>query len=385
MREFNRVSVRGFRKLVAIEGLELRPFTVMIGANGVGKTSLLDVFGLLAASAAGKLNDRMGELGGIGSLLTRGVAESVEFDLSMDVPNYPPVQYHLAISPRGPGYAISSETLTQQSKSSCQSPFKHIDSRFDSIHYFDPTAKRLVRPTWEHDPLETSLSQVPKMYQQCEDFRKRVASLAYYAAANFDTARKSPVRLPQQMRPATLPGPAGEELVSCLYYLRELKRDRFEAIKDALRAGFPDFERLDFPPVAAGTLAMTWKDKSFPEPIFLHELSEGMLRFLWLVTLLQSPGLTEVTLIDEPEVSLHPELLRLLVELMREASSRSQLIVATHSDRLVRFLEPREVLVCDAVDGRTQMTWADAMNLNGWIEDYALDELWRLGRVGGRS
>ena len=60
-------------------------------------------------------------------------------------------------------------------------------------------------------------------------------------------------------------------------------------------------------------------------------------------------------MIDEPEVDLHPELLSLLADLMREASmrnQRTQLIVATHSDRLIRFLEPKEVVVMDiAEDG----------------------------------
>ncbi len=65
---------------------------------------------------------------------------------------------------------------------------------------------------------------------------------------------------------------------------------------------------------------MTWKDKNFSRPLYMHQLSEGTLRFLWLVTLLQSPDLTKVTLIDEPEVSLHLELLQLLADIMREAS-----------------------------------------------------------------
>ena len=68
--------------------------------------------------------------------------------------------------------------------------------------------------------------------------------------------------------------------------------DRFETIEATLRAGFPGFERLNFPPVAAGTLAMTWKDKTSKNPFYMHQLSEGTLRFLWLATLLQSPGLT---------------------------------------------------------------------------------------------
>jgi predicted ATPase len=182
-----------------------------------------------------------------------------------------------------------------------------------------------------------------------------------------------------------MPGKDGEDLVSCLYYLREAKRDRFEAVEDALRVAFPTFERLDFPPVAAGTLTMAWKDKHYTRPMYAHQLSEGTLRFIWLVTLLQSPGLPTVTLIDEPEVSLHPEMLRLLTELMREAATRTQLIVATHSDRFVRFLKPAELMVCDLNDaGRTVVTRANELDLDEWMEDYSLDQLWSMGRLGGR-
>jgi predicted ATPase len=102
--------------------------------------------------------------------------------------------------------------------------------------------------------------------------------------------------------------------------------------------------------------------------------------------LLQSPDLPHVTLIDEPEVSLHPELLSLLAGLLREASERSQIVVATHSDRLIGFLKPDEVVVADVgEDGRTTMNWADSLNLDEWLKEYSLDELWRNGRLGARS
>jgi predicted ATPase len=114
-------------------------------------------------------------------------------------------------------------------------------------------------------------------------------------------------------------------------------------------------------------------------------LSEGTLRFLWLATLLQSPGLTALTLLDEPEVSLHPDLLNLLADLLREASSRTQLVVATHSDRLIRFLQPKEVLLLDSNDdGMSTLTWADQLDLDAWLKDYSLDELWSNGRLGAR-
>jgi predicted ATPase len=131
---------------------------------------------------------------------------------------------------------------------------------------------------------------------------------------------------------------------------------------------------------------MTWKDSCFGKPLYMNELSEGTLRFLWLVSLLLSPSLSTVTMIDEPEVSLHPELLSLLADLMREASARTQLIVATHSDRLVRFLEPKEVLVMDSdEEGLTTATWADHLDLDKWMADYTLDEVWRMGSMGGRA
>src|SRR3989442_8987491 len=221
------------------------------------------------------------------------------------------------------------------------------------------------------------------MFREPEEFRSRLASSTFYHVLNVEP--RSPVRLPQPLRPATLPGKNGEDLISCLFYLRETERDRFEAVEDALRAAFPAFVRLDFPPVAAGTLSMTWKEKNFRHPLFMHQLSEGTLRFLWLTTLLQSPGLTAVTLLDEPEVSLHPELLNLLAGLMREASSRTQLIVATHSDRLIRFLQPREVVVCDlAKDGTAEAKWADTLDLEQWLSEYTLDQVWSMGRLRGR-
>jgi len=197
---------------------------------------------------------------------------------------------------------------------------------------------------------------------------------------------RSPVKLPQPMKPATLPGVDGEDLVPYLYYLRESNRERFDVIVDSLRAAFADLEELSFPPVAAGVLAMTWKDKNFKKPIYMNELSEGTLRFIWLVSLLLSPNLSTVTMIDEPEVSLHPELLGMLPGIMREASRRTQLIVATHSDRFIRFLRPEEVVVMDIDEsGCATATWADSMDVEAWLAEYSLDEVWRMGRMGGRA
>lgn len=381
MYKINRIRITGLRRLRELD-LRVRPFTTLIGANGVGKTTFLDVFSLLSASASGNLNSTVSQFGGMTSLLTRGMSEELSFLVDMEVPGYEPLEYELHLSARGTGYSIAKETLVQQRGH--PRPFKHIDSSDGNIRYYEKDEGRLVRPNWEHNLLETSLSQVPKMFREPEELRRILATATRYHV--LDVGPRAPVKMPQTMRPATLPGPHGEDLVPYLYYLREIDRNRFDAILDSLRAAFPDFEELNFPPVAAGTLAMTWKDRQFSKPIYMHELSEGTLRFIWLVSLLQSPNLSVVTMIDEPEVSLHPELLSLLADLMREASRRTQLIVATHSDRLIRFLTPKEVVVMDITeDGCASATWADSLDLEQWLAEYTLDEVWRMGRMGGRS
>jgi len=385
MNKISRLKVEGFRRLGAID-LPMHSPMVLIGANGVGKTSLLDVLSVLSASAAGGLNHKLtSELGGLTSVLTRG-GDTDELSLlaDMEVPGHEPLEYQIALAPKGPGYSIAREELSQ-AREGYEEPFKHIDSRDGDIRYYkieDP--RGLVRPDWEHNPLESSLSQVPKMFRQPEELRRILGSASLYHA--LDVGPRAPVKLPQSMKPSTLPGADGSELVPFLYYLREGDPARFEAVVDSLRAAFKNLEVLNFPPVAAGMLTMTWKDKGFPKPFYMNELSEGTLRFLWLVALLQSPGLSTITMIDEPEVSLHPELLSLLADLMREASQRTQLVVATHSDRLIRFLKPEEVVVMDVgEDGFATATWADTMNLEAWLTEYGLDEVWRMGRMGGRS
>ena len=382
MYKINRLTIHGFRRLREIE-LPIRPFLVLIGANGVGKTSLLDAFSLLSASASGNLNSTLSQFGGLANILTREKSESLSLLVDMEIPGSEPLEYNLELSPKGTGYSISREVLSQV-RIGYQQPFKHINSTYDDIRYYEIGERQLTRPNWEHNTKETSLFQVPKMFRQPEELRRILASVTQYHA--LDVGPRAPVKLPQPMKPATLPGPDGEDLIPYLYYLRESDKDRYGAIIDSLYAAFPDFEELTFPPVAAGMLAMTWKDRNFTKPMYTNELSEGTLRFLWLISLLQSPDLSTITMIDEPEISMHPELLSLLADLMREASRHTQLIVATHSDRFIRFLKPEEVVVMDiGEDGCATATWADTLDLDKWLSEYSFDEVWRMGRMGGRS
>ncbi len=259
---FKRLSIDSFRRLCNVE-LELRPLTVLIGANGTGKSSLLDVLLLLSSSAQGSLNKAISDLSGLQALITYGRAGDLLLGVSMGVPGHEPLDYRLRLALQGAGYAIAQENLSQQPDRDSADPLsvQYIVSEESHVDYFDPNKSVHVRPTWHYEPLETALFQVPKTYRVQEDFRAKLASSTLYHSLDVET--RSAIRLPQPIRPAYLPGKNGEDLVSSLYSLREVDRDRFESVEDSLRAAFPTFERLDFPPVAAGTLAMTWRDKNF--------------------------------------------------------------------------------------------------------------------------
>lgn len=383
MPQMTKLRIEGFRRLNPLD-LEMRPLMVLVGANGVGKTSLLDALGILTLSARGLTDAAISGFGTMSSILSRGRAESlvIETDVCMD--DNGKYHYELLMRQTGSGgYAIDSEVLTV-SDSAAGHNGTLIDSRAGEIQYFDPHLGKMVRPTWEHDFRETFVGKSNAQLRQIDLFRSYLASPLRYHT--LDVSPRAPIKFPQQLRPARLPGANGEDIISFLHFLREEHPVRFETVLDTLHAAFKSFEGLGFPSVGAGMFMLTWKERTLGGPLFLSELSEGTLRFLWLVSLLQSPVLPTITMIDEPEVSLHPELLGLFVDLMREASKRTQLVVATHSDRLVSFLEPKEVVAMDiADDGHTSATWAETMDLDGWLGEYSLDEVWRMGLIGGRS
>ncbi len=91
---FGQLTVRGFRRLQDVK-LSLRPLSVMIGANGTGKTSILDVLSLLAYSAQGRLSSSLSELSGLANVLTYDRVEDLELGITMEVRAHEPLEYSL--------------------------------------------------------------------------------------------------------------------------------------------------------------------------------------------------------------------------------------------------------------------------------------------------
>ncbi len=381
------LQVHNYRSLVDVE-LPLRDLSVVIGPNGAGKTALLEVFQLLQRGSQQGLNSFFEAQGGFQavsscqeiasqpSLLKIGLEVDVQSERSDALMGY---RFELIGKPIG--YAIDNERLEWQVDPHAEKPFRYIDARRDRIYYTDPETSKMVRPDWDYDLRELALAQVPKMYGQTEALRNILASTRHYSF--LDVTPRAVVRLPQSLTPATRPGPNGENLYSALYNLRASHRDIYDRIGALLGQGFPDFERLEFPVVGAGQVTLTWYERG-GKFFYPGQLSEGTLRFLWLITTLLAPPAPPLILLDEPEVSLHPELLKLLAALLQDASANSQIVVATHSPDLIRWLQPEEVLIADKEGGVSRFAWADELDLDEWLAEYTLRDLWLMGNLGGR-
>lgn len=389
--KFTELQVEGYRSLVDVI-LPLRPLMVMIGPNGSGKTALLEIIHLLKEAMQGHLSAALEDLGGLQTVLSRpkiNPPNRLKVGLVVDAEDafiQEPIRYRFCLVPRlvprPIGYSISFEQLEWQRQPETVEPYYYIQVNDQGVRYRTPEEEGWMQPNWDYQHSELALAQVPKMYKEPEALRNTLARTRYLSY--LDVGRQSPIRLPQSLTPTVKPGPNGENLYSTLYNLRTSHDEVYDQILDTLYTAFPDFERLEFPVVGAGQVTMAWYQTDLSAPLYPTELSEGTLRFLWLATVLLSPDPAPIILIDEPEVSLHPEMLKLLSGLLRDAALRSQVIVATHAADLVRWLEPEEVVVLDKIEGRTQFTWADSLNLTNWLKEYTLGELWLMGTLGGR-
>lgn len=380
------LQVQNYRSLVDVD-LEVRDLAAVIGPNGVGKTALLEVFQMLQMGSQEMLTTFLEAHGGLQSVLTHANSNSrLQVELTLDVESDQsdyPMTYRVELSGRGGvGHAIAVERVEWQFNPQAIKPFRYLDAFPGHIFYADPDRISMLPWDREHNPQELSLAQIPRLHEEPDTLRRLLTNAHYFGS--LDVGQRSVVRLPQSLTPTTRPGPNGENLYSALFNLRALYSDVYDTVLGLLRQGFPSFDRLEFPVVGAGQVTLAWYEKGDRTPFYPNQLSEGTLRFLWLATVLVAPPLPARILLDEPEVSLHPELLKLLAGLLQQASAQCQVVVATHSPDLIRWLEPEEVLVADKEDGATYFTWADEMNLEEWLKEYSLSDLWLMGNLGGR-
>ena len=190
---------------------------------------------------------------------------------------------------------------------------------------------------------------------------------------------------PRQPQPADLPEdrllPDCRNLALVLNQIEH--RQTSVKLNQLLKRFFPRFDRMSTK-VSGGTIQFYLHEADFGSPIPATRLSDGTIRFVALLSTLLAPSPPPLVCIDEPELGLHPDAVSLLADLMIEASERTQLIVATHSDALVSALtnQPDAVVACERTGTATTLRRLDPLRLSGWLDEYRLGDLWRMGELG---
>ena len=185
---------------------------------------------------------------------------------------------------------------------------------------------------------------------------------------------------------AAFGGYLSEDGANLALVLSELDRhNQLHRVNEHLSQLFDRFERVSIHP-RDGITQVYVHEKGMSTPISAAGLSDGTLRLLCLLAVLLDPTAPPLVCIEEPEIGLHPDAIRMIGELLVEASERMQLIVTTHSPALVDALtaKPESAIVCERdFDGFTQLRRLQKADLDEWLERYSLGELWRKGEIGG--
>ncbi|WP_245789160.1 AAA family ATPase [Streptosporangium canum] len=389
--------MKGFLSLQDVT-LPLGPVNVLVGPNGAGKTNVLRVFDFLADVVRSDLRPALDRRGGFDRLVFRGGAD-VERGISISLTG----MWSGAVDKKSDKYELLlwGKSLNRLENFSLGSPWgarRKITLNIGAVASQESETERWIighelLPGQEKvkiNPSSSGLSVLPRL---SEEFGSReVAALADFLATfrvfDVDVSRAT---LPSRVLDsghATIDADASN-LAGFLMTLRDTDEDawgRFQA--DAVEA-LPQLEALDFehPSGAAHTVVVTLRERGLRDSTPLLDASYGTIRLLGLLAMLYDPNPPALTCVEEIDHGLHPQALELLVERIREASERTQFIIATHSPALADRLRPEELVVCErGEDGSSLIPAIPTARVEEIVrasEGLPLGELWFSGALGG--
>lgn len=367
---------------------------LLIGPNGSGKSNLLRLLELIAEVARGKLGAALKESGGVVPLLWDHQAESFGWKIWIDPvdPGRHPdedaltSEFEVRNIRNTSSYQIVKDSLgnwVKFEKGEEKSPYWIYQRDERRAMVYDQQARKLERFD-EPDPNESLLAQISDPRTNPIPAHTRRFFEGWRIYHDIHVERGSAMRLPATTQYARLVEPDGSNLVSVLHTLYTSDRVFKRQIDEGMRAGFGDqFEELVFQPAAAQQIQLAIQWRSSKRPHAGQDLSDGTLRFLFLLTILATPEPATLIAIDEPEVGLHPSMLPIVAEYAADAAEHTQVVMTSHSpDFLDAFSQvPSTVTLLHWEDGQTGLFPLERETLKRWLERYRLGELFTNGEL----
>ena len=355
------ISVRGFKSLRSIEDLELGPVTVLIGANGSGKSNFIELFSLLDAMREGRLMEYVITAGRANSLLYFGSRSTSRLEVEVGLKSGE-LAYKIELGPTADDMLV---IRNQSLKSGDRDGWDSIKS--DGL---EPSIRREVHWSSPMDARLTQLFDGHRVYRF------------------FDTGFHSPMKKTPYLHDNRNLRTDASNIAAFLYLLRARHRESYRTIVDTVRQVAPFFVDFDLEPdlLNPEQIRLRWKHVGSDDFFDVSALSDGTLRFIALATLFLQPAeyRTPIVIVDEPELGLHPHAISVLAALIQQASEETRVVAATQSSLLVDGFQPDEILVAERVNGATKLHRLEGSNLATWLEDYSLGQLWEKNLLGGR-
>ena len=242
---------------------------------------------------------------------------------------------------------------------------------------------RIKRTEIKHNQSILSQRTDSDTYSELYQISEYYKSIQFFSEIRF--GRNTPARQPQD---AALDSTfLFEDASNLALVLNDLQNqpEAFRKIIDNLKRFYPRVENI-ITRVQGGTVQIYFQEEGLTRTVPATRLSDGTLRYLCLLVILCHPTPPPLICIEEPELGMHPDIIGVIGELLIEASERTQIIVTTHSATLVSQIGetmPEAVVVCDYDSNGTQMQRLEKDQMELWLDEYSLGDLWTKGEIGG--
>jgi predicted ATPase len=353
-------------KSIRNAAIEPGPVTVLIGANGAGKSSLVTLLRMLNRLIGDDLQLHIGQCGGANAVLHFGAKRTpvMETELVFQTPNGES-RYEARFA------AAAGDTLIFTE---------------ERITFHRPEIPRPQVDVLGGGHKETALRASAEDGNRTAAVIRRLLSLCRVFHFH-DTSDSSPMRRSCYVSANRHLYPDGGNVAAMLYLYREKRPVVYRRILSTIQqmAPFIDDFVLEPDKINPNNIALNWRQAGNDYDFGPHHLSDGTLRMIALTTLLLQPeeDLPLLVVLDEPELGLHPAGIALLGSLVRKASHHCQVMLATQSTAFVDCFDLQDIVVVTSSDGATSFERLDPEALKEWLADYSVGELWEKNVIRG--